>query len=249
MGYALIAHVHPVFGLYTAFFPALMYTIFGTSYHSSVGPVAIVAGLMTGNIVLDVSNDLHRSADEDNPLVNQTMVEPGFEDVTNMDIALMVAVIDGIYLLIFGILRLGFISNYLSEELVSGVMTSLALHVFTAQIHYLTGVHLEDHSGIFALPKTYIEFFSKITEVNLTALSISLVCIAILIFFKFCIEKLFHRMGLNLPFPIHLFIMIGGCVASYLMGLRANKTVQVVGEIPNRYFVMFRQHFLACHLH
>ena len=237
MGYALIAHVNPVFGLYTAFFPAMMYTIFGTSRHSSVGPVAVVAGLMTGNIVVDVSKDLNLEYTEGSDLFNASskpVVLEGYEDIKNIDIAVMIAIIDGLYIFIFGVFRMGFISNYLSEELVSGFMTSAALHVFTTQVHYLFGVHLHNHSGPFALPNTYIEFFTRIKEVNLSALTISLICIAILVFFKFCVEKLFHKWGLKMPFPIHLFIMIGGCVASALMGLGINYQVQVVGQIPDK---------------
>lgn len=37
MGYSLIAHVSPVYGLYTAFFPALIYSLMGTSKHCAIG--------------------------------------------------------------------------------------------------------------------------------------------------------------------------------------------------------------------
>ena len=41
MGYSLIAQVSPVFGLYTAFFPALVYSFMGTSRHCAIGESAI----------------------------------------------------------------------------------------------------------------------------------------------------------------------------------------------------------------
>lgn len=43
MGYCLIAHVPPVHGLYTAFFPPLIYAIFGTSRHSAVGKLYFIS--------------------------------------------------------------------------------------------------------------------------------------------------------------------------------------------------------------
>ncbi|CAG2115944.1 unnamed protein product [Medioppia subpectinata] len=230
MGYALIADVNPIYGLYTAFFPPLMYTILGTSFHSSVGPVAIVAGLMTSNIIVDVSNDINL-----NHITNDNSdVLPGFEGIQTIDIAVMISIIIGIYIFIMGILRLGFISNYLSDELVGGFMTSAAIHVFTTQVHYLFGVGLANRTGILVVPKTYIEFFEKIKEVNLTAFIISIICISILLFFKLVIEHQFQRMGLKLPFPIYLFIMIGGCIASYLMNLKGEYQIDIVGVIPDQ---------------
>jgi MFS superfamily sulfate permease-like transporter len=238
MGYSLIAHVNPVFGLYTAFFPALLYTILGTSKHCAVGPVAIVAGLMTGNIVIAVMEDLGMNYQEKRGIggiynTSNTGIPEGFEDITNIDIAIMVGLINGVYVFTFGCLRLGFISNYLSEELVSGFMTSAAIYVFTTQLHYLVGVNLENRSGPLALIKTYIEFFERIKEVNLTALTISLICVAVLLFYILVVQKQLLKFKITMPFPIHLFIMIGGTVASNLMNLENEYNVQVVGNIPS----------------
>lgn len=56
MGYALLANVPPIVGLYMAFFPVLIYFLLGTSKHNSMGTFAVVT-LMTGKIVLKYSND------------------------------------------------------------------------------------------------------------------------------------------------------------------------------------------------
>ncbi|CAG2167190.1 unnamed protein product [Oppiella nova] len=249
MGYALIADVNPVYGLYTAFFPALMYLIFGTSFHSSVGPVAIVAGLMTANIIVDVSADIGL----DYETGDTTNVIEGFEGIQTIDIAVMISMIIGLYLLILGCFRLGFISNYLSDELVSGFMTSAAIHVFTTQIRYLFGVELKNRSGILAVPLVYVEFFGKLKSVNLTAFIISIICVSILLIFKLGIERLFQKMGLKLPFPIHLFIMIGGCIASWLMDLKSEYDISVVGNIPDEFksptfpkFILFKYMWHRC---
>ena len=103
MGYCLIANVPPVYGLYSSFFPALMYSFLGTSRHSSVGPFAIVTGVMTGNVIHKVQEELKQQTDI---------------TASNIEIALMVAFVLGVMLTLGGICRLGFISNYLSEQLI-----------------------------------------------------------------------------------------------------------------------------------
>lgn len=59
MAYGLLAGLYPVVGLYMAFFPTLVYFVFGTSRHISTGTFAIVS-LMTSKIVGTYSNqDAH----------------------------------------------------------------------------------------------------------------------------------------------------------------------------------------------
>jgi MFS superfamily sulfate permease-like transporter len=43
MGYAMLAGVDPVVGIYTAFFPVLVYVFMGTMPHVSMGTFAVVS--------------------------------------------------------------------------------------------------------------------------------------------------------------------------------------------------------------
>ena len=55
MGYALLANLAPVNGLYMSFFPLLIYAVFGTSKHIAIGTIAIIS-LMSGEVIQNMAD-------------------------------------------------------------------------------------------------------------------------------------------------------------------------------------------------
>ena len=57
LAYAILASVPPIIGIYTAFFPVMMYIIFGTSKHASMGTFAVVSILTSKPIIEHCHNN------------------------------------------------------------------------------------------------------------------------------------------------------------------------------------------------
>jgi MFS superfamily sulfate permease-like transporter len=246
MGYCLIAQVPPIYGLYSSFFPALMYTFLGTSMHSAFGPFAIVSGVMTGDIVVSVMHELGKdpsktrfetSVKDITPsITTMASINDEFPDLRNIDIAIMVTFIIGAYILVFGIFQLGFISNFMSEELISGFTTAACVIVFVSQLRYLLGIDLEHLSGPLSLYYTIFDVFEKRNDINLTTLIISAVCLAILLIFKLIVNPFAQKRGFKTPFPIELCVVIVGTVASHYMDLKSGPYfVNIVNKIGDKY--------------
>ena len=238
MGYCLIANVPPVYGLYSAFFPALFYSILGTGLHCAFGPFALVSGIMTGDIINQVMAELGKVPDPTpiGTIITGATTSPDdpFPNLKNIEIAIMVAIIIGSYIGVFGVLRLGFVSSFMSEELISGFTTSASILVFVSQIRYLLGVNLSHFSGPFNLMYALVEVFERIKEVNLTTFTISVICLTVLLFFKLIVNPRTAKY-IKTPFPIELVTVIVATFASNYLDLKHPPyNVKIVGEIGDR---------------
>ena len=257
MGYCLIAHVPPVYGLYTAFFPALVYSFLGTSKHAAVGAFAIVSGVMTGNLVTAVfkANGDQPLSDGHNTDVSSTTssmigapttAEPHqypIHDLKEIEVATVASMIMGIMVFALGLLRIGsFVSMYLSDQMISGFSCAASAFVFTSQLRHLTGVRYQFRSGIFNLPLAYYDLFNEWRNIHLLTIGTSVVTIFILCLFKLgIISKLFRKFApkrlvdfttkyILFPFPIDLFVVIFGVIISSACGFESHG-VKVIGHL------------------
>jgi len=126
LAYALLAGLPPQVGLYASMAPLVLYAIFGTSRALAVGPVA-VASLMTAAAATQVASQ-------------------GTPEYLGSSIAL--AAISGLMLVVMGLLRLGFLANFLSHPVISGFITASGIQIAAGQLAPVLGIHAEGESFV-----------------------------------------------------------------------------------------------------
>ncbi|SBR51556.1 MULTISPECIES: SulP family inorganic anion transporter [unclassified Halomonas] len=148
LAYALLAGLPAEMGLYASMLPLVLYAIFGTSASLAVGPVA-VAALMTASALSGFAS-------------------PGSPDYIGA--ALVLAVLSGLILIAMGVLRLGFLVNFLSHPVISGFITASGILIAISQLKHILGVEASGHNVIDLLGALLGQWH----QVNMTTLLIGL---------------------------------------------------------------------------
>ncbi len=210
LAYALLAGVPPEVGLYASMLPLLVYAVFGTSRTLSVGPVAI-ASLMTAEAVGRVA-------------------APGSEEY--LQAAVVLAMLSGLFLLALGLLRAGFLSNFLSHPVISGFISASAVLIAFSQLRPLLGVPA-DHTGTGTFPQ-----FSALLDSHLPTLILGLAVLLFLFWARFWFADLLIRLGLKqwlaelLARAAPALMVIASSLVAYFFDLQA-QGVTLVGVIPS----------------
>uniref|UniRef100_A0A3P9PDV5 Solute carrier family 26 member 5 n=1 Tax=Poecilia reticulata TaxID=8081 RepID=A0A3P9PDV5_POERE len=226
LAYALLAAVPPVYGLYSSFYPVLLYTFFGTSRHVSMGTFAVVSLMIGGAVVREVPDNMVTfPANASNSCSTDEGLSP--INARRVQVAVVLTTMVGIIQFVFGLLRFGFVAIYLTEPLVRGFTTAAAVHVVISQLKYLLGVKTARFSG--PLSAIYVSLTGK-TQTNIPSLLLGLSCTV----FLYGIKVLNERFKKNLPVPIpgEIIVVIVSTGVSY--GIPLEKyNVSIVGHIPS----------------
>ncbi|MFB9885881.1 SulP family inorganic anion transporter [Balneatrix alpica] len=124
LAYALLAGLPLEVGLYASVLPLIAYALFGSSRTLSVGPVAVLS-LMTAAAVSPLA------------AAGSTAYVLG---------AVLLALLSGAFLLLMGILRLGFLANFLSHPVISAFISASALLIAASQLQHLLQWPLAGHT-------------------------------------------------------------------------------------------------------
>ncbi|KAK3606362.1 hypothetical protein CHS0354_041998 [Potamilus streckersoni] len=242
MAYAMLAELPPVVGLYVSFFPVLIYFLLGTSRHVSTGTVAVIS-LLTGAVIARIE-DVYKSNTVVNKLSNNstntnhtvgsvesTVDDAALPDDIKIGIAMSLTFLVGCTQFALGLLRLGFVTTYISDALVGGFTTGTAVYVATSQVKTLLGIKIPRADGLFQIINTYKYIFQSIVQTNIPTLVISIICMALLYIVKEQVNQRFKK-KLKVPIPIELLVVIIGTVTSYVWNFSKRYHVQIVGDIP-----------------
>ena len=126
IAYALIAGLPPIYGLYCALVPQVIYAIFGSSRQVAVGPVAMDSLIVATGV--------------------STLALTGSDSY--ISIAILLALVVGTIQLLLGIFRLGFVVNFLSRPVITGFTSAVALTIGINQFRNFLGVEFAQSDQI-----------------------------------------------------------------------------------------------------
>ncbi len=196
MAYAMLAGLPPIYGLYASIVPLILYAIFGTSRQLAVGPVAMVSLLVLAGV--------------------GQVAEVGSERFIHL--AIMTAMGVGIFQFLMGVLRMGFIVNFLSHPVLSGFTSAAALIIGASQIKNLLGIDLPRTNYVHEI---LVGAIQQASEIDPFTAVIGIGSISTILFLR----------RWKRTFPSALVVVAIGTVLTAVFNLH-QAGVSIVGDIP-----------------
>ncbi len=158
MAYSMLAGLPPIYGLYASTIPLIIYALFGTSRQLAVGPVAMVALLISSGV--------------------GALASIGSSEFITLTILLAFMV--GLIQFVMGVFRLGFIVNFLSHPVIAGFTSAAALIIGFSQLKHLLGIDIPRGK----VHETIINVAQNIEHINLPTFALGSAAILILLAIK-----------------------------------------------------------------
>ena len=160
MAYAQLAGLPAYYGLYAAFLPPMVASLFGSSRQLATGPVAVVS-LMTAEAL--------------SPLATA-----GSEQYVAY--AILLALMVGLFQFLLGVFRLGLIVNFLSHPVVNGFTNAAAIIIATSQLSKIFGVQVDKAEHHYET--VYRVIRTAVSSTHLPTLGMAVLAFAIMIGLK-----------------------------------------------------------------
>lgn len=196
MAYAMLAGLPPIYGLYASLLPLLVYALLGTSRQLSVGPIA------TDSIFIATSVSI--------------LAEIGSDRY--IELVILLALMVGFLQFLFGVLRLGFLVNFLSRPVIFGFTAAIAVIIALSQLKHLFGLDINSNGRAH---EVLIRIAQNLDEFHLTTFIIGISSIGFILLMKMISRKI----------PYTLLLVVFGILFIYL-GEFDQQGVSVVGTVP-----------------
>ncbi|XP_053992694.1 uncharacterized protein LOC128883872 isoform X2 [Hylaeus volcanicus] len=206
MSYALLAELHPVYGLYTDFLFPLIYMLFGGQAQIVVGTSAIEA-MMTGEAITKLTGS-----------------EASITERANVGVQLAFFV--GIILLLMRLLCFGHVSRFLAFPILSGFSTGSAIVIGTSQLKNITGISIP--SNVITATNVWWYVFVHWRDIHIP--SVLLTCYGLCLLLS--LQKINRRWFQKYPLPHAFFLMLLTIPLAYIFTKKNWAHVNLVGTIP-----------------
>jgi high affinity sulfate transporter 1 len=202
MAYAGIAGLPPQAGLYTLVASLVIYALLGTSRHLMVGGTSASAALLASSVAAALV---------------ATAATNAADPQTYATYAAAFVLVTGLVFLLAGVVRLGFITQFLSKPVMDGFVMGLAVFVAVGQLNKLFGVEKPDGNTVERL----LGILRELPEADWTTFLVGAGALAAL----FLLPRLDRRI------PAGLVVLFGAIALSSVLGLEG-RGVEVVGTLP-----------------
>ena len=207
MAYAMLAGLPVQIGLYASLLPLIGYALFGSSMSMSVGPVAVTA-LMTAALLAPMAS---------------------IGSAEYLQLAIWLALMSGVLLFVLGLLRMGFLANFLSHPVISGFISGASLLILLSQLPHLLGMD--------RMPTTPAQLVEQWHPGSGLALAMGLLALAWLLYARTRLAAHLHSLGVNQAVAGVLArlapILVVGVGMLLTVGFDlAERGVPVVGSLP-----------------
>ena len=154
LAYAMLAGLPPTMGLYASVWPVLAYAFLGSSQVLAVGPVAVTS-LMTASALLPLA----------------VAASPEY-----VALAMGLALLSGLMLTLAGVLRLGFLAYFLSQPVISGFVSGVAILIAIGQLPGILGITVEGRG----VAQTLLGVWQQVQHIHVPTAALGLGAVALL---------------------------------------------------------------------
>ncbi|XP_049620757.1 testis anion transporter 1 [Suncus etruscus] len=223
--------IPPLNVAYGAFCSSIIYAIFGSCHHMSIGYFFLVSALMVNVLKMYPFNRGHLLM---GTFLSEDFSQPHFLPAYNKSLSVVASttLLTGIIQLTMGMLGFGFIATYLPEAIINAYLAATALHVVLSQFTSIFGLMITFHSGPVAFFSNLINYCIGIPKANSTSILLFLTAMVILRMNK-CVRISFNQYPME--FPMEIFMIIIFTALSSRITMASETSTTLIEMIPYRY--------------